>query len=59
MMVIKRKKDQSIDIGKDVQVKVLKIIGNTVVLGVTAPRDTPVHRREVTLKIQSQHPTEI
>lgn len=46
MLVLSRERDESIMIG-DVEVCVVEIRGNKVRLGVEAPRDVPVHRREV------------
>jgi carbon storage regulator len=47
MLVITRKPDQSIVIGGDVEVVVLGITKDGVRLGITAPRNVQVHRREV------------
>lgn len=54
MLVLTRKKDESILVGEHVEVKVLEIRGNRVRLGVVAPEDTKVHRKEVWLKIAGQ-----
>lgn len=50
MLVLSRKKDESIIIGELVEVKVLEILGNRVVLGVKAPKEVTVHREEVQAK---------
>ena len=47
MLVLTRKRDQSIVIGPDVEVVVVEIIGDKVRLGIHAPREMPVHRKEV------------
>ena len=47
MLVLSRGKDESIMVGKDVEVTVVDIRGNKVRLGITAPKTIPVHRREV------------
>mgnify|MGYP000884903615 CR=1 FL=1 len=47
MLVLTRKPHQEIVIGDDVVITVVQVNGDTVRLGVTAPRDTTVHRREV------------
>lgn len=47
MLVLTRKIDQSIMIGDDVEIVVLEINGSQVRLGVRAPREIRVHRREV------------
>jgi len=54
MLVLTRKSNQSIMIGDDVEVSVLSIMGEKVRLGITAPRDVPVFRKEVYLQIQAE-----
>ena len=54
MLVLSRRKDRSIMIGEDVEIKILDIQGNKVRLGITAPRAISVHRREVYEAIQQQ-----
>jgi carbon storage regulator len=54
MLVLSRRKDTSIIVGEDVEIKVLDIQGNKVRLGVTAPTTIKVHRREVYEAIQQQ-----
>lgn len=46
MLVLSRKKNESIMIG-DITIVVVEIRGDKVRLGVEAPKDVPVHRREV------------
>ena len=47
MLVLSRKKDESIVINNDITIVVVEIRGDKVRLGVEAPKDVPVHRREV------------
>ena len=47
MLVLSRKKNESIVISDDIVVTVVEIRGDKVRLGIKAPRDLPVHRREV------------
>ena len=47
MLVLSRKKNESIVIDNDITIVVVEIRGDKVRLGVEAPRDVPVHRREV------------
>jgi len=55
MLVLKRKVDESICLGDDIVVTVLKLTDDGgVSLGVTAPRSTPVHRQEVYDRIREQ-----
>lgn len=47
MLVLSRHRDESIMIGDDVVVTIVDIRGDKVRLGISAPQDIPVHRREV------------
>ena len=55
MLVLTRKSNQSIMIGDDIEVSVLAIMGEKVRIGIQAPRDIPVFRREVYLEIQQEN----
>jgi carbon storage regulator len=52
MLVLTRKGNQSIMIGDDIEVSVLSIMGEKVRIGIEAPRDIPVFRKEVYVEIQ-------
>ena len=54
MLVLTRKTNQSIMIGDDVEVTVLAVSRDKIRLGITAPRDIPVFRKEVYLEIQQE-----
>ncbi len=54
MLVLTRKSNQSIMIGDEIEVSVLSIMGEKVRIGIQAPRDIPVFRKEVYLEIQSE-----
>jgi carbon storage regulator len=54
MLVLTRKSNQSIMIGDDIEVTVLAIMGEKVRIGIQAPRDIPVFRKEVYLEIQQE-----
>jgi carbon storage regulator len=54
MLVLTRKTNQSIMIGDDIEVSVLAIMGEKVRIGIQAPRDIPVFRKEVYLEIQQE-----
>ncbi len=47
MLVLSRKKNESIIINNDITIVVVEIRGDKVRLGVEAPKEVPVHRREV------------
>ena len=55
MLVLTRKTNQSIMIGDDVEISVLAVAGDKVRIGITAPRDVPVFRKEVYLSIQAEN----
>jgi len=55
MLVLTRKSNQSIMIGDEIEVSVLSIMGEKVRIGIQAPRDIPVFRREVYLEIQQEN----
>ena len=54
MLVLSRQKDESIIIGDDVEVTIVDVRGDKVRLGITAPKEIPVHRREVYEAIQRE-----
>ena len=59
MLVLTRKSNQSIMIGDDIEVSVLSIMGEKVRVGIQAPRDIPVFRKEVYLEIQQERAKEM
>ena len=54
MLVLTRKTNQSIMIGDDVEVTVLAVSRDKIRLGITAPKDVPVYRKEVYLSIKGE-----
>jgi len=54
VLVLTRKSNQSIMIGDEIEVSVLSIMGEKVRIGIQAPRDIPVFRKEVYLEIQAE-----
>ena len=52
MLVLTRKSNQSIMIGDEIEISVLAVMGETVRIGIEAPRSVPVFRREVYAEIQ-------
>ncbi|HOP77404.1 MAG: carbon storage regulator CsrA [Thermogutta sp.] len=53
MLVLSRKKNESIVINDQITIVVVEIRGDKVRLGIEAPKDVPVHRREVYEAIKS------
>lgn len=47
MLVLSRKKNESIVINNDIVITVVDIRGDKIRLGIVAPKDVPVHREEV------------
>lgn len=52
MLALSRKKNEAIVINNNVEVKILEVKGDQVKLGITAPKEVPVYRKEVYLQIQ-------
>ena len=59
MLVLSRKKDESIVINNDITIVVVEIRGDKVRLGVEAPKEVPVHRREVFEAIARGEPVDV
>lgn len=55
MLVLSRKKNESIMIGDHIEVKVISIDGDQVKLGIVAPKSVMVHRSEIFEAIQQQN----
>lgn len=51
MLVLSRKKDESVRIGSDIVVTIVEIRGDKVRLGFSAPENVSIHRQEVYEKI--------
>ncbi len=54
MLVLGRKRGESVIIGNDITVKVLEVRGDRVKLGFAAPGEVPIHRAEVQLSIENE-----
>lgn len=54
MLILSRKLGQVINIGNDIEIKILEVRGKQVRLGITAPRNISVHRNEVFEQIRSK-----
>ncbi len=55
MLVLSRQRDESIIIGDNIIITVVDIRGDKVRLGIEAPSEIPVHRREVYEAIQREN----
>ena len=54
MLVLSRQRDESIMIGDNVEITIVDVRGDKVRLGITAPKEIPVHRREIFDAIQRE-----
>ena len=54
MLVLSRQKDETIMIGDNIEITIVDVRGDKVRLGITAPREISVHRREVYDAIQRE-----
>lgn len=52
MLALSRKKNEAIVINNNVEITVLEIKGDQVKLGISAPKEVPVYRKEVYVQIQ-------
>jgi carbon storage regulator len=55
MLVLTRKLKEAIQIGDDIEIKILAVDGDQIKLGIEAPRNIEIHRKEVYLEIQKEN----
>ncbi|MGC9311450.1 MAG: carbon storage regulator CsrA [Sediminispirochaetaceae bacterium] len=55
MLILSRKKDESIIIGENIEISVVDIKGDQVKIGIKAPKDIKVYRQEVFAAIQREN----
>ena len=55
MLVLTRRRDESIIIGDDIKITIVDVRGDQVKLGIVAPRSVAVHREEVYREIQEEN----
>ena len=55
MLALSRKRDESLVIDNNIEVTILDIRGDQVKIGITAPKEIPVYRKEVYLQIQKEN----
>lgn len=52
MLALSRKRDESLVIDNNIEVTILDIRGDQVKVGISAPKEIPIYRKEVYLQIQ-------
>jgi carbon storage regulator len=55
MLVLTRRNDESIIVGNDIEITVIGIEGDRVKIGIKAPSNIDIHRKEVYLSIQNEN----
>lgn len=55
MLALTRKKGESIVVNNDIEISILDIRGEQVKVGISAPKDVPVYRKEVYIQIQKEN----
>ena len=55
MLVLTRKKDEAIILGNNIEIVVLGVEGEQVKIGIKAPKNIEVHRKEIYLAIQEEN----
>ena len=53
MLALSRKKNEALIVNNNIEITVLEIKGEQVKLGITAPKDVPIYRKEVYTQIQA------
>ena len=55
MLALTRKKGESLMINNDIEITVLEIWGDQIKIGVSAPKEVPIYRKEVYTQIQQEN----
>ncbi|MGL4849677.1 MAG: carbon storage regulator CsrA [Clostridium sp.] len=55
MLVVSRKKEQSIIIGEDIEIKVISVENGVVKLGIEAPKDVSIVRKEIIVEVENEN----
>lgn len=55
MLALTRKKGEALVINNNIEITVLKIRGDQIKIGISAPKDVPIYRKEVYLQIQQEN----
>lgn len=55
MLALTRKKSEALVINNNIEITVLEIRGDQIKIGISAPKDVPIYRKEVYLQIQQEN----
>ena len=55
MLALTRKKGESLVVNNNIEITVLEIRGDQVKIGISAPKEVPIYRKEVYLQIQNEN----
>ncbi len=55
MLALTRKKGESIIVNNDIEISILELRGDQVKIGITAPKEVPIYRKEVYIQIQKEN----
>ena len=55
MLALTRKKGEALVINNNIEITILEIHGDQIKIGITAPKDVPIYRKEVYLQIQEEN----
>lgn len=55
MLALTRKKGESLIVNNNIEITVLEIRGDQIKIGISAPKDVPIYRKEVYLQIQEEN----
>ena len=55
MLALTRKKGESLVVNNNIEITVLEIRGDQIKIGISAPKDVPIYRKEVYLQIQQEN----
>ncbi len=55
MLVLTRKPNEAIMIGDDIEITILSVEGEQIKLGINAPKNVDIHRKEIYLSIQQEN----
>jgi len=55
MLALTRKKGESLVIGNDIEITILEVRGEQIKIGINAPKDVSIYRKEIYLQIQEEN----